>query len=195
MSKFCTRCGAEMNDDAMFCPKCGAPVSGQESTDRFNGAESANSYYGAGNGSGSQNYNYSYEQNSNTYSDPQTTSYEVRNTDGNFAGITKRDLALAIILSIVTCGIYGFYWMYKLNDEINYLSGEPNATGGGAVIILSIVTCGIYGLYWHYQMGKRVDRMKMNDGSSGVLYLLLAIFGLGIVNFALMQDAVNNVVG
>lgn len=109
-----------------------------------------------------------------------------------------RSIALCIIFSIITCGIYGWYWLYKINEEINDLAGEPNATSGGLVILFSILTCNIYMWFWLYKMGDRVGviKQKMNRpaGSDSVLYLILAIFGLNIVAFALMQDAVNNAI-
>ena len=83
--------------------------------------------------------------------------------------------------------------MAKENDDINLLSGEVNATGGG---MLSIVTCGIYALYWYYKMGERTDRIKgSQEGSTGLIYLLLAIFGLSIVSVCLIQDTINRSVG
>ena len=66
---------------------------------------------------------------------------------------------MCIIFTLITCGIYGIYWMIKLNDEVNIVSGEPQATSGGIVFLLTIVTCGIYGLYWLYKMGERCDRI------------------------------------
>ena len=84
--------------------------------------------------------------------------------------------------------------MAKENDDINLLSGEVNATGGGMVVLLSIVTCGIYALYWYYKMGERTDRIKgSQEGSTGLIYLLLAIFGLSIVSVCLIQDTINKV--
>lgn len=103
----------------------------------------------------------------------------------------QRSIAVAIILTIVTCGIYGLYWMVQLNNDINALAEEDNAASGGKVILLSIITCGIYSIYWNFKMGERVDQIKGGAGSSHILYLILCIFGLGIVNFALMQDAIN----
>lgn len=103
----------------------------------------------------------------------------------------QRNIALAIILTIVTCGIYGLYWMVQLNNDINTLAEEDNATSGGKVILLSIITCGIYSIYWNFKMGERVDRIKGSDGNSHILYLILCIIGLGIVNFAIMQDIIN----
>lgn len=111
---------------------------------------------------------------------------------GNYGGIFVRSIPLAVIFSIITCGIYSLYWMAKVNDEINQLSGDTRATTGGLVVVFSIITCGIYSLYWYYKMGEKVDRLNgAVGGSSAILYIVLGIFGLGIVNMCLMQDAVN----
>ncbi len=108
---------------------------------------------------------------------------------------TNRNIVLCIVFSFISCGIYGIYWFFKLNDEINSLAGEQNATSGIMVFLLSIVTCGIYMWYWLYQMGTRVDRIKQNRGvaseSSHILFLVLGICGLSIVDYALMQSEIN----
>ena len=106
-------------------------------------------------------------------------------------GITARNIALCIIFSLITCGIYGIYWMIKINDEVNLLAGEPDATTGGMVFLFSLITCGIYGLYWQYKMGERCDRIRGMNGSSNVLYLILGIIGFSIISMCLMQDTVN----
>lgn len=109
-------------------------------------------------------------------------------------GIQSRSIVAAILLSFVTCGIYGIYWMIKLNDEINQLAHEPDATSGGMVFLFTLLTCGIYGLYWQYKMGERVDCIKGSHGNSGILFLLLSLFGFGIIGYCLMQDAINKAV-
>ena len=106
-------------------------------------------------------------------------------------GITPRSIPLCIIFTLITCGIYGIYWMIKLNDEVNIVSGEPQATSGGIVFLLTIVTCGIYGLYWLYKMGERCDRIKGVNGSSGILYLILGLVGFSIISYCLIQDTLN----
>lgn len=108
--------------------------------------------------------------------------------------ITKRNIAVSIILSFITCGIYGIYWMIKLNDEINELVGDTQATSGGVVYILSLITCGIYGLYWMYKMGEKCDKIKNSNSSTGVVYLILGLFGLSIINYCLMQDTINKAI-
>lgn len=103
-----------------------------------------------------------------------------------------RSVGLCIVLSIITCGIYGIYWLYCIHEDVQEVCGYPMSVSGGMVIVLSIVTCGIYGYYWNYKMGQFLDAAKgAPGGSSGVLYLVLSIFGLDIVALALMQSELN----
>ena len=109
--------------------------------------------------------------------------------------VKERSVAVAIILSIITCGIYGLYWLACMSDDLNALTG-CNETSGGTVVLLSIVTCGIYNWYWLYKAGEKVDMLKSRNGvqssNSSIIYLLLGIFGLSIVSYALIQDEINN---
>ena len=43
----------------------------------------------------------------------------------------NRSIVVSILLSIVTCGIYGIYWFVKLNDELNEAAGKQNDPSGG----------------------------------------------------------------
>lgn len=109
----------------------------------------------------------------------------------------RRDIALAIILSFITCGIYQIYWFVTLTEDINDLSGD-HSTSGAVSFLLTVITCGIYGIYWAYKMGQNMNVAKSNRGimSTGtdmpIVYLLLQIFGLNIINLSLMQNEVNN---
>ena len=108
--------------------------------------------------------------------------------------IQQRSIAVCIILTIVTCGIYGVYWFICLTNDANTAS-NTFGTSGGMAVLLTIVTCGIYGLYWAYKQGEKIDAAKANRGvpssNSGILYLILSIFSLGIVAWALMQNELN----
>ena len=107
----------------------------------------------------------------------------------------RRSVALCIVLSVITCGIYGIYWMIVLNDEINAATGRPGPTGG-VVFLLTLITCGLYGLYWMYKMGEQVDIMRGTPGgSTPLIYILLSIFSLGIIAYALMQSELNRYCG
>lgn len=114
---------------------------------------------------------------------------------GEFVMIERRNIVVCIVLTLVTCGIYGIYWIVCLTNDVNTVSGDVNGTSGGMVVLLTIVTCGIYGIYWAYKQGEKLDFTKNNRGipssNSGVLYLILQIFGFGIIAYALMQNELN----
>ena len=109
--------------------------------------------------------------------------------------ITKRDIVVSIILSVVTCGIYALYWFVCLTDDSNALSKDEKTTSGGIAVILSIVTCWIYGVYWNYKLGKKLfeagQLYNKNIGDNSILYLILSIFGFGIVSYCIAQSDIN----
>lgn len=117
--------------------------------------------------------------------------------EGAFIMIQQRNIAVCIILSFITCGIYGFYWLACLTNDANTVSGT-NGTSGGMTVLLTIVTCNIYGLYWGYKQGEKIDLAKQKRGipssNSNVLYLLLCLF-IPIVAWVLMQNELNNLAG
>lgn len=119
-------------------------------------------------------------------------------------GIQKKSIALYILLSIVTCGVFGWYWMYTLTEDINKITGNKDDFSGGIAVLLNIVTCGIFGIYWAYKQGEKLDKyLAGKDGivtsdteNLSILYLVLAClnyftgFTVLIVR-ALIQDNLN----
>lgn len=107
----------------------------------------------------------------------------------------QRNIAVSIILTFVTCGIYGLYWFICMNDEANMLSNDGDKTSGGMSLLLVIVTCGIYYLYWIYMMGKKLydagKKYNMDIQDNSVVYLVLSIFGLSIIAECLIQNDLN----
>jgi hypothetical protein len=109
--------------------------------------------------------------------------------------IQKRDIAVSILLTILTCGIYSIYWFIVLTDDVKAVSGDNQVSSGGVAFLLSIVTCGIYIIYWGYKMGELVARAQANKTlpvrDNAVLYLILNIFGWNIITMALIQNDLN----
>lgn len=109
--------------------------------------------------------------------------------------IKKKEIVSSIILTLITCGIYGIVWFINLTDDAVKVSEDSNATSGGVAFLLTLITCGIYSYFWTYQMGKRIYNAKVKAGliasDNSVLYLVLQILGLGIVNYCLMQNDLN----
>lgn len=108
--------------------------------------------------------------------------------------IEERGVVLAIILSLVTCGIYSLYWFVVMTEDANKVSGEAG-TSGVMALLFTLITCGIYGFYWYYKMGQKLhiagQRCGKDIADNGILYIILGFLGLGIVNYALIQSDLN----
>jgi hypothetical protein len=108
----------------------------------------------------------------------------------------NREPGLVLIFSILSCGLYYFYWLYKASDESQSFLGEPD-TAPGVEVLLSLITCGIYILFWDYKFAKKMIRMQEAVGvrvvDNTVLYLALDILGLGIITPLIEQAHLNEV--
>ena len=108
--------------------------------------------------------------------------------------LAERNIVVAILLSLVTCGIYGLYWFVVMTDDANKVSGDAG-TSGVMAVVFTLITCGIYGFFWYYKMGQKLHIAGQRHGKdiadNGILYLILGLFGLGIVNYALIQSDLN----
>ncbi len=180
MSMFCRKCGHEMADNARFCPNCGERTSSVQdlrnaAQDAANAAENSlgsainevrDTFNGRDNvGGPNQNGNGAYVVN-----EPQRLTED-------------RSLLIYILLSIVTCGIYSLYFVYKMAHDVNIACAgdDENTSGLVAYILLSIVTCGIYCFYWQYKIGNRLASNASNYGmhfqENGTTILMWDLFG------------------
>lgn len=80
---------------------------------------------------------------------------------------TNRSLFLLIVLTILTCGIYSWYFYYSIAKDANIIcAGDGEETAGLLKhILLVIVTCGIYEYIWQCQFA---DRLRRNASRYGV---------------------------
>lgn len=88
------------------------------------------------------------------------------------------------LLTLVTCGIYDLYFIYKLAQDVNITcNGDGKETPGlASYFLLSLVTCGIYSYYWYYKLGDRMHdnapRYNLNFSESGSTILLFLLINL-----------------
>lgn len=109
--------------------------------------------------------------------------------------LKEKNIALSIVLTIVTFGIYGIVWFVNITDDTANAAQDTSINGGKA-LLFSILTCGIYTIYWNYKMGIMLHKVKTSKGivcqDNSILYLILSLLGLSIVNFCLMQSDIND---
>ena len=108
--------------------------------------------------------------------------------------LEERNIVTCILLSIITCGIYGIIWLINMANDVNTISDEKGPSGG-MVVLFTIITCGIYGIYWVYKAGQNMyaagKKYGKDTADNSVLYLVLAILGLQIVDYCLIQSELN----
>lgn len=115
--------------------------------------------------------------------------------------IKHRSLLTLILLSIITCGIYGIIFWYSYSDDMNRIcQGDGKDTKNYIIVILlSFITCGIYYWVWLYGVGNRLSenapRYGTNFQENGTTILLWMIIGnmlCGIGTFVAMHIMIKN---
>lgn len=95
-----------------------------------------------------------------------------------------RSLGMYILLSLVTCGIYSWIFLYELAKDINVLcQGDGEETAGLVkFILLTMVTCGVYAWVWYYKLGNRLcsnaPRYGLTFQENGTTILMWQLFGI-----------------
>ena len=165
---FCKKCGNSVEEGTVFCAKCGAAVSVDQSEQNQSAAgfesEERVAYQ-----------NYSQQQ------------------GGSVVSVTQRSIATSILLSLLTCGIYGLFWFYSLLSDLYRLTNQDGKAG--IDILFIILTGGIYGIYLNYAMGKMLyvvrNQGNLPEKDDSALFLLLGIVNLGIINYSIVQSDFN----
>lgn len=142
---FCRNCGKELEDGWVNCPCCGFGISDNENT-RLKIQE--------------KNVLDDKEQmNEKVVIQGQLPHYIHER-------IEYRNFWKYVILSFVTCGIYGVYILCGYVKDINRIcEGDGQESNSYiTVFLLTAVTGGIYGIYWWYIQSERLYRAALKYG-------------------------------
>ena len=181
---FCSNCGSDVGN-SKFCPNCGAEVGGsfvnrvhEKAEEIFDQTENElkSAIKDVAGTSSDDGYGY-------------RGGGSMGNGSGGYSSMrgqrlkTDRSLLTYILLSIVTCGIYGYYFIYSIASDVNYAcEGDGRKTGGLVkFVLLSFITCSIYSWIWYYSLGNRLadnaPRYGLHFQENGTTVLLWLIFG------------------
>ena len=50
----------------------------------------------------------------------------------------QRSIPICIILSLITCGIYGIYWAYKMGEKVDIIRGTPGQNTNLIYLLLEL---------------------------------------------------------
>lgn len=168
---FCPKCGNAVGEDKLFCPHCGQKLS----TGVADAAKKVNV-------AADEVFNSTEQQMGSAIRDVKNT---IDGNDNPNGGRLKEDRGLLsyFLLSVITCGIYAYYFIYKMAHDINIACDGDGESTGGLVkyIVLSFITCGIYSIYWEYKLGNRLaanaQKYGMSFQENGTTIVLWTIFG------------------
>lgn len=185
---FCRNCGKEIPESTKFCPNCGTNVSLENRA-----TDAANSAFRATEQELRSAIN-EVHQSFNGYQQQMPSYGGVRLKD-------DRGLISYILLSIITCGIYSYYFIYKMAADVNVAcEGDGEETAGLiAFILLSFLTCGIYAWVWYYKLGNRLCANAprygltfQENGTTVIMWLIFGSFICGIGAFVAMNILIKN---
>ena len=99
-----------------------------------------------------------------------------------------------IILSIITCGIYNLFWIYLARSEFQKISGNNNINPG--LELLLTIICFPYFYYWIYKFSSDIAKYQFETGrfvnNTGLVNLILAVLGLGLISELIIQSQLND---
>lgn len=103
--------------------------------------------------------------------------------------IKQRNLVTCILLTLVTCGIYGIYWVVMLAKEAVSVKDPADNALLEIVLMLFLPFLGIFLTEKKFAEGCAAQGIAHSDNS--VLYLILGLVGLGIVGICMLQNDLN----
>lgn len=109
--------------------------------------------------------------------------------------MTERNPAVVLLLTLVTCTLYGYYWLFVTTDELRRETGREDLSPV-LDLVLAIFTAGLWGLYATWRNAQivhevlRARGVEHADQSQAVLIFNLSTFVWGagwLVSLVLMQ--------
>ena len=105
--------------------------------------------------------------------------------------IKSRNIVSAILLTFVTCGIYGIYWTIMLAREA---VSVKDANDNGLVEIICMLFIPFLGFFLsEKKLAEGCAEKGIAHTDNSVIYLILGLVGLGIVNYCMLQSDLNKI--
>lgn len=106
-----------------------------------------------------------------------------------------RNIALDIVLTLLTCGLYNIYIQYRQMLAVNDMLGTRKYDFFNWAVF-TLITCGIYHVYHEYRKTEDIMRhVERPNSNEPIISIVLAIFGLFIVIDAIQQTHINHYYG
>lgn len=98
----------------------------------------------------------------------------------------KRSIPKCLLLTIVTCGIYAFYWAYRLGGEAATVGNDENMDS--IAFVCALFPIGGFPLA-ERSFNKGCENMGFPHTNKTILYIIFGILGFGIIGLSLVSAA------
>ena len=110
---------------------------------------------------------------------------------------TQINVALYLLLTVLTCGLFDLYWNYRQMETCNEMLDEDRFSFW-LWLLLVIVTLGIYHIIYQYKMAAAINEIQERMGlpvtaQLPLTSLVATIFGFGIVADCIHQIELNRI--
>ena len=105
--------------------------------------------------------------------------------------IKQLNVVTAVILSLITCGIYGIYWAIVMAKDA--VSVKDPSDDGLLEIILMLFLPFLGFFLAEKKLAEGCAAKGIAHSDNSILYLVLGLVGLGIVNFCMLQSDLNKI--
>jgi hypothetical protein len=120
-------------------------------------------------------------------------SMEGKLTDAEACDVKRRDIAVLVLLMVVTLGFYWFYLAYQWSKEVNGLMGRVKYQPV-VVLIANIATCGLAGMIFESLFAfdlvevtkSRGVKDRLDSLSTWVLVCNCAAFVIALIPFGIL---------
>ena len=106
--------------------------------------------------------------------------------------IKTRNIITAILLTLVTCGIYGIYWIVVMTREAVSVKDTNDNALIEIILMLFLPFVGLMLVEKKFSEGLAARHVPHTDNS--ILYLILGLLGLGIIPLCMIQNDLNKLV-
>ena len=98
--------------------------------------------------------------------------------------MNKRSVAMVIILSIITFGIYALVWSVKTKGEM--------VRAGADIPTAWLIIVPIANIYWQWKWAGGVEHVTRGKMSQVIAFIL--VFVLGVIGMAIIQSSLNRAI-
>ncbi len=108
------------------------------------------------------------------------------------------NIAVYLLLSLITCFIFAVYWNYVKMEAINAMLKRQELKFSHW-LIFSFLTCGIFHIFYQYKMGAAIVEIQKSKGkdvfeSLPVVSIFTTILALSIVTDCVHQHEINKLI-